>query len=97
MAVPSSVILGSIIALSMLFPSGGHADILIGGQITYTIQKGDSLILIGSKLGVNWQTIVRENQVELDKPLKIGRPLKVEHKKDRSKSYGIGHHREYTG
>jgi L,D-transpeptidase ErfK/SrfK len=81
MAVPSSVILGSIIVLSMLFPSGGHADILIGGETAYTIQKGDSLILIGSKLGVNWQTIVRENQVELDKPLKIGRTLKVNTRK----------------
>ncbi len=65
----------------VLFPSGSHADIFIGGETDYAIQQGDSLILIGSKLGVNWQTIARENQVDLGKPLKIGRTLKVNTRK----------------
>jgi L,D-transpeptidase ErfK/SrfK len=81
MAMPHSIILGSILVLSVLAPSASPADILVGGETAYTIQKGDSLILIGSKLGVNWQAIARENQVELDKPLKIGRILKVNTRK----------------
>jgi L,D-transpeptidase ErfK/SrfK len=81
MTTPRSIILGPIIALSMLFSSAGHADMLVGGETAYAIEKGDSLILIGSKLGVNWQTIAKENQVELGKPLKIGRTLKVNTRK----------------
>lgn len=70
-----------VIAFSVLLPSGSHADIFIGGETAYAIQQGDSLILIGSKLGVSWQTIAKENQVDLGKPLKIGRKLKVNTRK----------------
>jgi L,D-transpeptidase ErfK/SrfK len=81
MAMAYPVIVGLFMALSVLFPSGSHADIFIGGETAYAIQKGDSLILIGSKLGVNWQTIAKENEVDLGKPLKIGRTLKVNTRK----------------
>jgi L,D-transpeptidase ErfK/SrfK len=81
MAMAYPVIIGLFMALSVLFPSGSHADIFIGGETAYAIQKGDSLILIGSKLGVNWQTIAKENEVDLGKPLKIGRTLKVNTRK----------------
>ena len=81
MAAPRLIIFGLIIVLSLLFPSDSHADILVGGETAYAIQEGDSLILIGSKLGVNWQTIAKENQVDLGKPLKIGRTLKVSTRK----------------
>jgi L,D-transpeptidase ErfK/SrfK len=76
-----SLVLGLIIAVPMLFPSGGHADLLVGGETAYAIEKGDSLMLIGSKLGVNWQIIAKENQVDPTKPLKIGRTLKVNTRK----------------
>lgn len=79
MAYP--VIFGLFIVFSVLFPSGGHADILVGGETAYAIQEGDSLILVGSKLGVKWQTIAKENQVDLGKPLKIGRTLKANTRK----------------
>jgi L,D-transpeptidase ErfK/SrfK len=69
------------IAFSVLCPSGSHADIFVGGETAYAIQKGDSLILIGSKLGVTWQTIAKENEVDLGKPLKVGRTLKVNTRK----------------
>ncbi len=61
----------------LLLPCSVHADMLIGGDTAYTIQQGDSLILIGSRLGVNWQRIVRDNELDLQKPLKLGRVLKV--------------------
>ena len=65
----------------MLFPPDGHADLLVGGETSYAIEEGDSLMLIGSKLGVNWQIVAKENQVDLTKPLKIGRTLKVNTRK----------------
>src|SRR5271157_257934 len=76
-----SLVLGLIITVPMLFPSDGHADLLVGGETAYAIEKGDSLMLIGSKLGVDWQIIAKENQVDLTKPLKIGRTLKVNTRK----------------
>jgi len=81
MAIRYPIMLVSIVALSMLFPLYSSADILVGGETAYTIQKGDSLILVGSKLGVTWQRIARENQMDLDKPLKIGLTLRVNTRK----------------
>jgi len=81
MTMAHPIIVGLFMTFLVLFPSGGHADIFVGGETAYAIQKGDSLILIGSKLGVNWQTIAKENQVDLGKPLKIGRTLKVNTRK----------------
>jgi L,D-transpeptidase ErfK/SrfK len=76
-----SALCAVFILFSVLLPCGGNADTFVGGETSYAIQEGDSLILIGSKLGVNWQTIARENQIDLDKPLKIGRLLKVNTRK----------------
>lgn len=77
MPMVSRIFLGSLLVCFILLPHKGYADMFVGGDTTYTIQQGDSLILIGAKLGVGWQRIARENQIELDKPLKIGRTLKV--------------------
>ena len=79
MAYP--IIVGLFMTFSVLFPSDGHADVLVGGETSYAIEGGDSLMLIGSKLGVNWQIVAKENQVDLTKPLKIGRTLKVNTRK----------------
>jgi L,D-transpeptidase ErfK/SrfK len=81
MTTVCSLVLGLIVTLSMLFPPDGHADLLVGGETSYAIEGGDSLMLIGSKLGVNWQIVAKENQVDLTKPLKIGRTLKVNTRK----------------
>ena len=82
---------GSLLLFLVLLFHKGYADMFVGGDTTYTIQEGDSLILIGSRLGVNWQRIARENQMELDKPLKIGHRLKVNTKRivPRSAESGI--------
>ena len=50
----------SLVILFLLAPSAGHADLLTGGETTYTITKGDSLILIAAKVGVDWQILARE-------------------------------------
>jgi L,D-transpeptidase ErfK/SrfK len=67
----------SIILLFFMLHSAAQADMLIGGEKTYAIQKGDSLVLIAAKLGVEWQIIARENSVDPGQVLKIGRTLKV--------------------
>lgn len=58
-------------------PCISEADIIIGGETTYVVRKGDILELIGAKLGVDWMNIVRENNIDIDKPLTIGQELKV--------------------
>jgi L,D-transpeptidase ErfK/SrfK len=71
----------SIILLSFMLLPAARADMLIGGEKTYTIQKGDSLVLIAAKLGVDWQIIARENSVDPGQVLKIGRTLKTSARK----------------
>jgi L,D-transpeptidase ErfK/SrfK len=72
-----SAVYCSIILLSFMLLPAARADMLIGGEKTYAIQKGDSLALIGAKLGVDWQIIARENSVDPGQVLKIGRNLKI--------------------
>ena len=40
------------------------ADVIIGGETSYTVQKGEHLQLIGAKLGVFWKNIARENGLD---------------------------------
>ncbi len=81
MATVLPIIAGFLVTFCALSPSLSLADMFIGSETSYAIQKGDTLILIGSRLGVNWQTIARNNEVDLEKPLKIGRTLKVNTRK----------------
>ena len=37
---------------------------LIGGEVTYPTKKGDCLVLIGAKVGLDWEIIARENRIE---------------------------------
>jgi nucleoid-associated protein YgaU len=41
------------------------------GGSTYTVQSGDSLSKIGSRMGVSWQKIFEANRDKLDDPDKI--------------------------
>ena len=50
---------------------------LVGGESVYTVRKGDTVELIGARLGVNWKQIVRENRLDPQKPLKKGTTLRV--------------------
>lgn len=64
-----------------VIPSVSAAGMLIGGEITYTVVKTDNLKLIGSKLGVDWRHIVRENNLDINKPLRIGQELRANNRK----------------
>jgi L,D-transpeptidase ErfK/SrfK len=67
--------------LYILFPSFVFADIIIGGDTVYYVVKGDTLQLIGAKLGVNWSNLVRENKIDIKKNLKIGQEIRANNRK----------------
>jgi L,D-transpeptidase ErfK/SrfK len=48
-----------------LLPSPVHStNMIIGGETTYKVRKGDSLELIGARLGVYWKTIADLNKLD---------------------------------
>jgi len=63
--------------LIILTPGISFADLIIGGETSYVVQQGDCLISIGAKLGVGWQNIVKQNQLDVAARLKIGTQLMV--------------------
>jgi LysM repeat protein len=48
-----------------------------GGSGSYTVQPGDSLSRIGSKLGVSWKEIARQNEISQPYVIKVGQTLRV--------------------
>ncbi len=65
----------------ILVPSVSGANIIIGGETLYFIEKGDSLELIGAKFGVDWKKLARENNIDPSNLLKIGQEIKVNNRK----------------
>ncbi len=65
----------------LLSPHLSQASMLVGGDSVYTVRKGDTVELIGSRLGVSWKQIVRENRLDPKKPLKKGTTLRVNTRK----------------
>lgn len=70
-----------LLFLVILIPNLSEADMIIGGEGIYVIEKGDILELIGAKLGADWRKIVRENDIDIKKPLRIGQKLRVNNRK----------------
>lgn len=60
-----------------LSPRLSQASMLVGGDSVYTVRKGDTIELIGARLGVSWKQILRENRIDPEKPLKKGTTLRV--------------------
>ncbi len=67
--------------LFTVLPSVSMADMIIGDEIVYHVTKGDTIELIGAKLGVNWRNIVKENNLDIKKHLKIGQEIRAKTKK----------------
>jgi L,D-transpeptidase ErfK/SrfK len=64
--------------LVMLFlPSPSLASMLIGGETNYTVVRGDTLELIGARMGVNWWKIAKDNTLDAKKRLQVGQKLQV--------------------
>ncbi len=67
--------------ISLLLPSLAVADMIIGGDISYPVQKGDCLLAVSAKVGVDWQVIARGNRIESKNQCRIGTPLTITNRK----------------
>jgi L,D-transpeptidase ErfK/SrfK len=54
---------------------------VIGGDTLYRIVKGDSIELISARLGVNKKNIIKDNNIDVKKNLRIKQELKVNTRK----------------
>lgn len=76
MAMALMVLAGTI---AVLIPLGGlcSANVIIGGETDYVVKKGETLELIGARLGVHWKNIAIQNGLEMDKRPEEGTLLKI--------------------
>ena len=84
---PALQICFSILALLWLF---GHcraasqdqplSEQLVGGEFSYVVQKGDSLIGIGARFGVDPGVLAGGNNLSLSSRLQIGQQLRVDNR-----------------
>src|SRR3990172_13375912 len=70
-----------IFLLLIFIPSVYAADMVIGGDTLYRIVKGDSIELISARLGVNKKNIIKDNNIDIKKNLRIKQELKVNTRK----------------
>jgi L,D-transpeptidase ErfK/SrfK len=72
----------SLVIFFLILISGiSAADTIIGGETVYVVNRGDSLELISSKFGVDKRNIIKENNIDIKKPLQIGQELRINNKK----------------
>lgn len=62
-------------------PRVSEAQKIIGGETVYVVEKGDTFELIGAKLGINWKGIIKKNNLDSRKMLRIGQKLRVNTRK----------------
>lgn len=71
-----------VLILLLLSPApSSAADVIIGNDTLYSVVPGDSLQLISARLGADINTIIRENGLDVKKPLPVGLTLKVNTRK----------------
>lgn len=68
-----------IVLLGLTAPAAAEQPpaAIIEQTVTYTVVKGDTLMRIGARLGVDWKRLARENSIDPRKPLKPGVVLKT--------------------
>lgn len=66
-------------AMLVSIPLGGFcsSNMIIGGETDYVVKKGDSLELIGARLGVHWKNIALQNGIEMDRLPEEGMLLRI--------------------
>lgn len=74
-------LLSYVILLFLFVPPLFAADMLIGKQTTYTAVRGDSLYVIGARIGCDWRIIASENGIDPDKPLRLGQQIRVNNRR----------------
>jgi len=65
----------------LLLPHLCYASIVIGDDLVYKVEKGDTLELVGARTGVYWWKIAKDNNVETKKRLQPGQELKINTRK----------------
>lgn len=71
----------ALIIIIFFFPSISLSGIIIGGEFSYTVVKGDSIELISSRFGVNRNSIIKDNNLDGKKTLSIGQELKINNRR----------------
>jgi L,D-transpeptidase ErfK/SrfK len=56
-------------------------DMIVGGEMTYEVQKKDNLYLIGARHGVFWKAIAADNNLDPKQPLVKGTILKLNNRR----------------
>jgi L,D-transpeptidase ErfK/SrfK len=69
------------ILFCILFPSVSLSSIFIGGEVVYKVKEGDTLQLIGAKLGVDWRNLLEENNIDDKQVLSIGQEIRTNTRK----------------
>ena len=80
----------AVICLFLVVPSLAFAAVITGGETTYRVIKGDSLLVISAKLGVDTAAIVRENGLNPAKRLQPGQELRLNTRKIAPKAIDNG-------
>jgi len=62
-------------------PSPSRADLIVGGETTYATRKGDCLLLVSARVGLDWQIIARENGLSPKNQCKVGAGLSLDNRK----------------
>jgi L,D-transpeptidase ErfK/SrfK len=73
-----AVILAAVIGFGSVSPL--QAESLVGAVRIVTIARGDTLRVLGSRLGVDPATIARDNGQSLEAPLQVGAELRVDNR-----------------
>ena len=69
------------IFLFIFIPSVSAADMIIGGETDYHVVKGDSIELISAKSGVDKRNIIKNNNLDIKKLLRIGQKFRINTRK----------------
>jgi L,D-transpeptidase ErfK/SrfK len=71
----------TVILVLFFIPAICGAEMMTGGDIVYHVVKGDTLEIIGAKLGVNWKDLIKENSIDSGKHLRIGQSIRANTRK----------------
>jgi hypothetical protein len=70
-----------VICCLLIIPFPLSAAVVTGGETVYRVAKGDSLLLITAKLGVDVGIITRKNDLNPAKPPQPGQELRLDTRK----------------
>ncbi|MDA8079312.1 MAG: L,D-transpeptidase family protein [Nitrospiraceae bacterium] len=71
------VVAAALLILLAWWPEAAGGDTIVGEDIEYVVRKGDTIELVGARLGVDWRAIAKGNGIDIKSPLKKGQKLRV--------------------